>query len=55
MPSTGNPPINTEDPNNPSPNPKPQPTPAAQTQQPATAEDESEDELAAYKQSHGRI
>ena len=29
MPSTGNPPINTGDPNNPNPNPQPQPQPCA--------------------------
>jgi len=51
MPSTSNPPINTDDPNNPNPNPQPQPVPAAATQ----PQDEDEDEVVQYRKRHGLI
>ena len=44
MPSTSNPPINTDDPNNPNPNPQPQPTPAASEPINEETQDTPEDE-----------
>jgi hypothetical protein len=41
MPSTGNPPVNTDDPNNPNPNPTPAPQPC---ETPAEPVEDEEDE-----------
>ena len=43
MPSTGNPPINTDDPNNPNPNPQPQPTPCAVPQEEVPLEEDEQE------------